>query len=111
MRKVVFLILPAILLASGAVRIADRSGQADKPLSITIRNRSFSPSSLTIRKGQTVVWINYDEIDHVIESEEAGFESPTLKYKAKFSFTFRRAGNYPYCCRLHPREKGLVRVQ
>ena len=67
----------------------------------------FNPSRLTIKVGDTVVWINDDDTRHKISFEDKSLNAPTRenahKFKAgdKFSFTFKKAGEFKYSCITH----------
>jgi plastocyanin len=82
-------------------------------MEVKIDNFSFGPATLTVPVGTTVTWINRDDIPHTVVSTD---DSKTLKSKVldtdeKFSFTFSRAGIYPYFCSVHPKMTGKVIVQ
>lgn len=81
---------------------------------IAIRNFAFDPSSLTVKAGSTVTWVNSDSAPHTIVSEAgapAVISSDTLANGASFTFTFTRPGTYPYHCSIHPSMKGTIIVQ
>jgi plastocyanin len=76
---------------------------------INIQNFSFNPGTLTINKGDTVIWTNNDSAPHQIKS--ATFNSNTLSNGGTFSFTFTDAGTYNYSCAIHPSMTGSIIVQ
>jgi len=78
---------------------------------IKIDNFSFSPATLTVAAGTTVTWVNRDDIPHKVASTDDGFKSKTLDTDEKFSYTFSKAGTYPYFCSLHPKMTGKIVVQ
>jgi plastocyanin len=89
------------------------SGNADNSLNIEITNLAFSPSNLTIKKGQTVIWINKDAtIRHTVTSD-AGSElaSDALAKDQTYSHTFNQAGTYNYHCNFHSAMHGFIIVQ
>lgn len=79
------------------------------PNNITIQNYSFSPSTLTVKKGTTVTWTNEDSVAHSIKS--ATFSSTNLNTGDKFKYTFNNPGTYDYNCGIHPTMTGTVIVQ
>ena len=86
----------------------------EKPASaaeVKIDNFSFGPASLTIAAGTKVTWTNRDDIPHTVVSDDKVFKSPVLDTDEKFSYTFTKAGTYPYFCSLHPKMTGKVIVQ
>ncbi len=76
---------------------------------ITIRNFSFNPAQLNIKKGDIVTWTNQDSAPHRISG--SGFQSNSLSNGQSFSFTFSVAGTFDYICSIHPSMKGKVIVQ
>jgi plastocyanin len=79
---------------------------------VKIDNFSFGPTTLTVPVGATVTWINQDDVPHTIVSSEGKIlKSPVLDTDEKFSFTFTKAGTYPYYCSVHPRMVAKVVVQ
>jgi plastocyanin len=82
--------------------------------SITIKNFAFYPSSLTVKTGTVVTWVNQDGASHTIVSDTgspAAFSSDSLSTGASFPFTFTQAGTYTYHCSFHPSMKGTIIVQ
>ena len=77
---------------------------------MSIKNRAFSPISLRIKKGETVMWKNNDTNDHTVDGDDGSFSSGTIKSGRTFRHTFKKAGKYTYSCKLHPRMKGTVVV-
>jgi len=78
---------------------------------VKIDNFSFGPGTLTVPVGSTVTWTNRDDIPHTVVSTEGVFKSKVLDTDEKFSFTFSKAGSYPYFCSIHPKMTGRVVVQ
>ena len=80
---------------------------------VKIDNFSFGPAELTVSVGTTVTWTNRDDIPHTVVSsdEPKAFKSKVLDTDEKFSFTFTKAGTYPYFCSIHPKMTAKVIVQ
>ncbi len=120
MRRSVFVVIAGALLAIGFVMSMEgRRGFAlsaqDKASTteVKIDNFSFGPAALTVTVGSTVTWINRDDIPHTVVSTDDAktFKSKVLDTDEKFSFTFTKAGTYPYFCSIHPKMTGKVIVQ
>jgi plastocyanin len=78
---------------------------------VKIDNFSFAPRELTVAVGTTVTWTNHDDIPHTVVSTEGSiFKSKVLDTDEKFSYTFSRAGTFPYFCSIHPKMTGKVVV-
>ena len=78
---------------------------------VKVDNFSFGPATLTVPVGTTVTWTNRDDIPHTVVSTDKVFKSKVLDTDEKFSFTFAKAGTYPYFCSIHPKMTGKVVVQ
>ena len=78
---------------------------------VKIDNFSFGPAVLTVPVGTTVTWTNRDDIPHTVVSTDGAFKSKVLDTDEKFSFTFTKAGTFPYFCSIHPKMTGKVVVQ
>jgi len=89
------------------------AGAQQKPetTEVKIDNFSFGPATLTVPVGTTITWTNRDDIPHTVVSTEGAFKSKVLDTDEKFSFTFSKAGSYPYFCSIHPKMTGKVVVQ
>ncbi|HEY4458527.1 MAG TPA: cupredoxin family copper-binding protein [Pseudonocardiaceae bacterium] len=79
---------------------------------VTIQNYAFSPSTLTIPAGTTVVWTNKDTAPHTVTVSDGPvkFASPNLNTGDTFTYTFTQAGTYQYYCAVHPDMKASVTV-
>ena len=111
-------LVTTLVLGSGTpgfTEKAPRRGVQQKPDSTEVRidNFSFEPVTLTVPVGTTVTWRNRDDIPHTVVSSDdrKAFKSRALDTDEKFSFTFDKAGNYPYFCSLHPKMTAKVVVQ
>jgi plastocyanin len=80
---------------------------------VKIDTFSFGAVTLTVPVGTAVTWTNRDDIPHTIVSTDdpKAFKSKVLDTDEKFSFTFSKAGTYPYLCSIHPKMTGNVIVQ
>ena len=79
-------------------------------LEVRIDNFTFGPQKLTAKVGDTVTWINEDDIPHTIVST-GKFRSKALDTEDKYSFTFTTAGTFEYFCGLHPHMQGTIVVE
>lgn len=108
-------VLGLSVAASGlSARTANRESAGLPPAKpeIKIDNFAFSPETLAVPVGTTVEWINRDDIPHTVVSDDRNtFKSKALDTDEKFSFTFTKAGTYPYFCSVHPKMTGKVVVQ
>ncbi len=106
----------ALVIGMGTIAIGQKNflaGAQQKPeaTEVKIDNFSFGPGTLTVPPGTTVTWTNRDDIPHTVVSTDGVFKSKVLDTDEKFSFTFSKAGAYPYFCSIHPKMTGKVVVQ
>src|SRR5512146_860623 len=78
---------------------------------VHIANFTFSPATITVRPGTTVIWTNDDDIPHTLVATNGAFRSKVLDSGAHFSFTFVNAGEFHYFCSIHPHMTGTVIVK
>ena len=77
---------------------------------VTIQNFAFSPNSITIASGSTVIWTNLDGALHTVTADDGTWGSGTLGQGGTYSRVFTSPGRYTYYCAMHPRMKGTVVV-
>jgi plastocyanin len=92
-------------------------GSATKAVTITTINGTFgfSPASLTIPVGTTVIWTNMTGAPHTVTSDDgktfdSGMNTP-IGQGATFSFKFTKPGKYSYHCQFHPYMVATIIVQ
>ena len=98
-------------VGAGTGNLSARAQQKPETAEVKIDNFSFGPSDLTVPVGTTVTWTNRDDIPHTVVSTDKVFKSKVLDTDEKFSFTFSKAGTYPYFCSIHPKMTGKIVVQ
>jgi plastocyanin len=89
-----------------------RSAPAPAPQShtITIESMRFEPADLTVRAGDTILWVNKDLFAHSATAEGV-FDSRQIDPGSSWRLTLESAGDVPYVCTLHPTMKAIVRVR
>jgi plastocyanin len=107
------LVLAIVTLGTGQKSLAASAQEKPSTTGVTIDNFSFGPTALTVKVGATVTWTNRDDIPHTVVSTDAQktFKSKVLDTDEKFSFTFGKAGTYPYFCSIHPKMTATIIVQ
>lgn len=113
-KKLVAIVSVAVPLMLTALFISHPprvKGDDAKGTEIRVDNFTFAPDTLTVAVNSTVTWVNKDDIPHVIASNDGVFKSKALDTDQKYSYTFSKAGTYPYYCSIHPKMVGKVVVQ
>ena len=100
-----------ILALAAVVALAVAGPVSAATKTVNIYGSGFSPKSVTITEGDTVTWVNRDNVNHQVYGDGGKFVSAIIKPKGAFTFTFRAAGNYGYSDELHPKLKGTVVVK
>ena len=77
---------------------------------VGIVNFKFTPATLTVKVGTTVVWTNKDAIAHTVNFATSGINSSVLNQNDHFSHAFTVPGTYDYICSIHPFMHGSVIV-
>jgi plastocyanin len=103
--------IAVVLLLTAATRLKASDQSSGPNAEIKIDNFSFGPQTVTVPVGATVTWTNRDDIPHTVVSTEGVFKSKVRDTDEKFSYTFTKAGTYPYYCSVHPKMTGLVLVK
>jgi plastocyanin len=76
------------------------------------KGKVFSEATLTIKKGDVVVFVNDDTVTHNVMSMDArnefniGSQAPGVSTPV----TFDKAGEFTILCAIHPRMKLVVKV-
>jgi plastocyanin len=127
--KVFLAILVVLLIGGGLVTgiilthktAADQDSEATAPSAqITITADTVTPSTIQVKKGQSVVWINADQTPHTlttdgdVSSENAtAFDgSEQLDEGESYSYVFNQAGTYSYFDATNPgRLQGVIIVK
>lgn len=78
---------------------------------VRIDNFTFIPDRFVVRAGETVTWVNEDDIPHAVAATDKTFRSRALDTDDKYSFTFTSPGVYEFFCSLHPHMKATIVVE
>jgi plastocyanin len=104
-------VIVLLLLFAGSASVPAKAQSAAANAEVKIDNFSFGPDTLTVPAGTTVTWTNRDDIPHTVVSTDGVFKSKVRDTDEKFSYTFAKAGTYPYYCSVHPKMTGKIVVQ
>ena len=97
------IVLSAVSLMAGE--------DAAKTHTVTIEAMRFQPETLTVSRGDTIVWVNKDVVAHTATSEDGRFDSKTIETDASWKYIARERGDFAYICDLHPEMKATLRVR
>jgi len=76
------------------------------------QGRKFSSSNVTIKKGETLVFVNDDTVPHNVYSSSKGneFDLGSQSPGTSTDVTFTEAGEVDVICAIHPRMMMTVNV-
>lgn len=85
------------------------SGIGAETITISMKDRFFSPWRIVVKAGTTVQWVNDDTELHQVMSGRTPFDrdlghpmnSGTLMWNTKYAYTFTNPGSYRYMCVIH----------
>ena len=77
---------------------------------VGIDNFAFTPETVTVKPGDTIVFENHDDIPHLVVDSAGKFRPKALDTNDKYSVSFDKAGTIAYFCGLHPHMKGTIVV-
>lgn len=102
----------ARFLAIAVLAIATVSPSQAEPATHTVRieGMQFVPATLTVRKGDRIVWKNADLVPHTATAV-GKFDSKTIAAGQSWSARALAPGHYDVVCTLHPGMKSVVVVQ
>ena len=107
MRKLIS-VLAVVALSVGLVLSSVAFGATKK---VSVKGLTFSPKTLTVKKGTTVKWSwNTGGVPHNVVGK--GFKSK-LGAKVTFSKKFTKPGTYRYVCSIHKSQgmRGTIKVK
>jgi plastocyanin len=71
------------------------------PAVVEMGDHFFDPAQLTVKVGATVTWKSVGQSTHDLAARDGSFNLGAMSFGQTFSFTFTRAGRYPYVCMQH----------
>lgn len=103
-------VTPEVVHASGGGGCG-RAVSDDDGTQVNIRNFCFDPTILRVPEGETVTWVNRDDVPHVVLGANAAWGGyGKLRGGGEVSYRFVSSGVYPYVCTYHPGMIGAVVV-
>jgi plastocyanin len=102
MGGMVLLIAAVVWLATPAL--------AAKTHTVAMDGTRFVPETITVEKGDRVVWVNKDPFPHTATADGT-FDSGSIAAGGSWSYVARKPGELAYVCTLHPGMKGRLIVR
>jgi len=109
MRAATFALVVTLTVCAIGLAAGDRP--KTKTHTVTMENMRFQPETLTVARGDTIVWINKDLVPHTATSTTGGFDSQLVEAEKSWTFTARKKGEFAYVCTFHPTMTAMLRVR
>ena len=100
------------IAALAAVAVATVPAHAGSSKTVAVKNNSFAPGTVSVKKGDKVVWKwTQGGVAHNVTPANGNPGSATSSKKG-FTFTkaFTKAGTFKYVCTIHSSMKSTVKV-
>jgi plastocyanin len=103
-------ILAAALVILGGVACSSKSSSdgasTSQTASVDLKALAFAPVQVRVAAGGTVTWTDREPVEHTVtagtpDAPHSSFDK-VVNEGGTFTFTFARAGTYPFFCRRHP---------
>jgi len=101
----------ASLMLGGSGGAASQAATGVKTRSVTIENMQFSPATLSVHRGERIVWVNRDLFPHTVTATNKMFDSGSIAAGASWTYVANRPGEFSYACAYHPTMKGSLKVK
>ncbi len=95
----------AAMLATAMLAVAPALAQGGATTEVvTMQGLAYTPPEITVAPGTTVRWVNQEQADHTVTSDEPGgpLDSGVLDEGESFEYTFETPGTFTYHCEIHP---------
>ena len=83
---------------------------AAQPHTIVIEGFEFNPATLTVHRGDRIVWRNKDLVPHTATSHGV-FDSRGIAPASSWTYVARKVGTLPYICAFHPTMQASLIVE
>jgi len=97
--------------AAAAVMWAAAGSTVAADQTVEIDNLAYSPPTVTVQVGDTVNWINADDVAHTATDADGSFDTEVIAPGTSVSVLFDTAGTSSYACTIHPQMTGTVVVE
>ena len=78
---------------------------------VSLKDFKFIPRDVTVKRGDTITWVNDDTVQHNAVAEGEGPKSELFNQGESYSWTAEKSGKIPYVCTIHPGMEGTITVE
>ncbi|UAB82398.1 cupredoxin domain-containing protein [Marixanthomonas sp. SCSIO 43207] len=110
--KIISLSIKKLLLVVGVLGFGITCSAQNKPIThkVEIKRMKFIPANLSVKKGDTVVWINKDFYPHDV-TDEKGKTWSSKQFGQNETWSKVITKDEYYFCDLHKTMKGTIRIR
>jgi plastocyanin len=106
-RRTTLAIALSLIVCTALSAVAARS--QPKTHTVIMETMEFRPKMLTVRSGDSIVWVNKDLVPHTATNDR--FDSKTIPAGKSWKYTILTKGDFPYGCTFHPTMRATLRVK
>ncbi len=108
--------VPPLALGTTGIRLTRDTSPRSKKDSVSLAIQNFEHSTIEIKAGDSVTWIDTDGVPHTVTSGQGGvadgaFDSDLFGPGQTFTRRFDEAGTFAFTCTIHPQMNGAVIVK
>ena len=86
------------------------SAQRSTLHTVEIANFEFSPSTLQVKPGDRVKWVNLDIVPHTATANNSSWDTGELKPNESAEILIKAKQSEPYFCAFHPNMKATLQL-
>jgi plastocyanin len=99
------------LLCLLGISVSASAKHVPRRVEVKIEDLKYKPAEIEVGAGDTVVWMNDDDTDHLVKADDGSFSSGRIASGRSFEHKFDKPGQFIYHDDLHPRMRGTVIVK
>jgi plastocyanin len=99
-----------LLCIGGGLGVSGAAAEKAATHTVVIEGVKFEPETLTVARGDTVVWVNKDPFAHTVTAK-GFFDSHDLPAGKSWKYVASKTGEYAYVCNYHPNMHGTLTVK
>lgn len=103
----------SMTVSAASNNVSEERHATKAPITVTIDAFQFQPDKIRIKRGQSVIFINKDEVPHTVTPGKNTHFVPSgiIKGGEQHEVLFESAGIQDYSCDFHPSMRGRVIVK
>lgn len=108
-RRGAFRLCAALVALPLTAAIARAAGHATAH-TVVIKDFAFTPADIQIKVGDSITWINEDNVRHSVTDLNGAFDTGLLSQGQEATMTFGGLGKFDYRCTPHAKMRGTITI-